>query len=152
FGLNHIGGIKGYIGSYLSYKYNGKELQESGFYDYGARMYMPDLGRWGVIDPLAELYRRYSAYNYTVNNPIKYTDPDGRGVEHFGKKAEEMARKLEKKLDNQIKKLEKSKGGDNNERIVELQKSKQDISDMRNDKATEYVFGKAGGKEDVNKD
>nr|WP_317127608.1 MULTISPECIES: RHS repeat-associated core domain-containing protein [unclassified Chryseobacterium] len=32
--------------SYKNYKYNGQELQETGMYDYGARMYMPDLGRW----------------------------------------------------------------------------------------------------------
>ncbi|MET3038559.1 DUF6443 domain-containing protein [Chryseobacterium sp. NRRL B-14859] len=61
------------------YKYNGKELQETGMYDFGARMYMSDLGRWGVIDPLAESYRRWSPYHYAMNNPVKFTDPDGMG-------------------------------------------------------------------------
>ncbi|WP_143885676.1 RHS repeat-associated core domain-containing protein, partial [Chryseobacterium binzhouense] len=60
------------------YKYNGKELQETGMYDYGARFYMPDIGRWGVVDPLSEKYTRMSPYIYVGNNPALFVDYDGR--------------------------------------------------------------------------
>ena len=55
FGLKHEGYTPLVGNPAYQYKYNGKELQETGMYDYEARMYMPDLGRWGVHDPLSEL-------------------------------------------------------------------------------------------------
>ncbi|MBP0612928.1 RHS repeat-associated core domain-containing protein [Chryseobacterium sp. cx-311] len=65
-------------GSFFNYKYNGKELQDTGLYDYGWRQYMPELGRWNGMDQLSEMYLSTSPYGYVSNNPITYRDPDGR--------------------------------------------------------------------------
>ncbi|WP_338156067.1 RHS repeat-associated core domain-containing protein [Chryseobacterium arthrosphaerae] len=72
------------FGSFNSYKYNGKELQETRMFDYGWRQYMPDLGRWNGIDQLAESYLSTSPYAYVANNPVSLTDPDGRWIDAGG--------------------------------------------------------------------
>jgi RHS repeat-associated protein len=62
------------------FKFNGKELQttgNTGFLDYGARMYDDVIGRWGVVDPMAERRIEWSPYAYCLNNPILRIDPNG---------------------------------------------------------------------------
>lgn len=66
---------------YNRYLYNEKELQVGiGYLDYGARMYMPEVGRWGMVDRRAEKYTFSGPYAYCINNPLLYTDPTGDTV------------------------------------------------------------------------
>ncbi len=46
-----------------------------------ARNYMPDIGRWGNIDALAETFFKYSPYSFSNNNPIFFADPSGLSPE-----------------------------------------------------------------------
>jgi RHS repeat-associated protein len=67
------------------YKYNGKELQSSEFYDgsglevydFGARYFDPQIGRWHTVDPKANQRVELSPFNAMSNNPILRVDPDG---------------------------------------------------------------------------
>ncbi|MEM6526522.1 MAG: RHS repeat-associated core domain-containing protein, partial [Bacteroidota bacterium] len=83
FGLTHAGGFKRVTAKENRFKFSGKERIDDldlGWDDFGARMYMSDIGRWGVMDNFADIYLNLSPYNYVANNPIILTDPDGNTI------------------------------------------------------------------------
>ena len=88
---------------YLPYRFTGKEIdEETGLYYYGARYLDPRYSRWISTDPALGEYIpsagkataseagslpgiggvfntvNLQLYHYAGNNPVKYTDPDGR--------------------------------------------------------------------------
>ena len=85
--VNHyypFGGTFASTSSVQPYKYNGKELDRQGgldWYDYGARHYDVALGRWHVVDPMAEKYYLWSPYAYCLGNPVRFIDPTGMVTE-----------------------------------------------------------------------
>jgi len=67
------------------YLFNGKKFERDEFndgwslnlYDFGARLYDPQIGRFHALDALGGNLAGISPYNYALNNPIRYVDPDG---------------------------------------------------------------------------
>jgi RHS repeat-associated protein len=78
---------QGYVGDNVSQKFTGHERDiETGLDYMQARYYSSTQGRFTSIDPVKltpERMRdpqRFNLYEYTINNPLKYVDPDGKDI------------------------------------------------------------------------
>jgi RHS repeat-associated protein len=89
FGLTMAGISSKAAGSLKNRKgYNGNELQSNEFsdnsglelYDFNARTYDQQIGRFLQVDPLAneENQEQHTSYHFAFNNCIRYSDPDGK--------------------------------------------------------------------------
>ncbi|WEK70987.1 MAG: hypothetical protein P0Y62_05375 [Candidatus Chryseobacterium colombiense] len=82
FGLMHNNESHSFDQAY-QYKYQGQELQETGFYSFKWRNYMPDVGRFFNVDPLSEKYMYQSHYNFAENKVIAFRELEGlEGIHH----------------------------------------------------------------------
>jgi RHS repeat-associated protein len=91
------GGSEGLLEDYefgaVDRLFNGKLRQREAFgraggaveiegYDYGARIYFPELARWGSADSVTpDVVWESNPYQYVRNNPLRYVDPTGGAAE-----------------------------------------------------------------------
>ncbi|WP_317126952.1 RHS repeat-associated core domain-containing protein, partial [Chitinophaga rhizosphaerae] len=114
FGLTMAGlSEKQVIGKFNNFKFNGKELQTGEFtsgpglemYDYGARFYDVQVGRWNVYDPKLQYASPYVAMG---NRPINGIDFDGKYF--WEKKHIRQARQYARQIGGEFHKYKGSDG------------------------------------------
>lgn len=69
-----------------NYLFNGKELDSTGLYFYGARYYDPEIGRFITADTIVQAPydpQSLNRYSYCRNNPLNYIDPTGHFWAHL---------------------------------------------------------------------
>src|SRR5262249_3767677 len=57
--------------------FTSKERDASGLYDYDARLYDPETGRFTQADDVASDGHSLNRFSYTLNNPLRLVDPSG---------------------------------------------------------------------------
>jgi len=79
--------------SYL-YGFNGKELDpnmDGNNYDYGFRIYNPQIARFLSVDPLTNKYPELTPYQFASNRPIDGIDQDGLEYQAINAKGDNIA-------------------------------------------------------------
>jgi len=123
------------------YKFGGKELQDElnlNVYDFHARNYMPEIGRTTTQDPSAEKYYSISSYSFFGNNPVFFTDPDGREIEPVDNKSG-------RRVQREIRKTFREQGYNN---VAKLFKYNKETGKFNN--ISQGAFDKAISKDVTN--
>jgi RHS repeat-associated protein len=95
----------------INFKFTSKELdEETGLYYFGARYLEPQTSRWMNTDPIYSKYLdskvgeggiynsiNSSLYTYAGNNPLMYTDPDGKIIQPINMFKADIQRQWEAK-------------------------------------------------------
>jgi RHS repeat-associated protein len=128
--LNEDGSVKEYYDYYpfgkiqrssitdeavTTFEFTGKELDDENdlnWYDFGARPYDSEIGRFVCGDPHADSYPSLTPYHYCGNNPLVFIDPTGMDSTFYvtnlsneinTKQHEQIVKQLQKDLsDNSI--------------------------------------------------
>jgi len=157
FGLEH----KGYnnVVNGVEHKYetfNGKELDESlglNVIEMDWRQYDPAIGRFNVVDPMAEERDWLSPYNFTQNNPILRVDPTGLLDDYGIDKSGNI--ELIKKTDDKTDTLYAVNTNENGEKVIDESKGsvtvdkQKDGSSVVSDLADNKVSSKYLDADDI---
>jgi RHS repeat-associated protein len=97
-----------------------REISGLGIYHYGARFYSPKSGRFlsaDTIVPGAANPQNLNRFSYTLNNPLKYTDPSGHWVLETDDPVREQRRNAnrhQEERERNRRERERANGGNNN--------------------------------------
>jgi RHS repeat-associated protein len=94
-----------------------------GALDFGARTYMPDIGRFSSIDPHADKFEIVTLYNYAFNNPLFFVDPTGKENIIYLIVAGDFSQKKAREIRNQANAILKELGLETRVQVYDAKKN-----------------------------